>query len=74
MTYEPASSAVKKVQRRKLYDIEARCVDIQPSDRILVIVDFDGTHKLANKWEDVYGPSQHRHIYLCCTTGRCYRK
>ena len=54
-SYELASKAAKNAQSRQKvnYDLKVRGGKVEVGDRVLVkIVAFEGTHKLANKWED----------------------
>ena len=54
-SYELASKAAQNAQNRQKsnYDLKVRGGKVEVGDRVLVkIVAFEGTHKLANKWED----------------------
>ena len=54
-SYELAANSAKKAQGRqkKAYDTKVRGAVLHPGDRVLVkILQFDGKHKLSDKWED----------------------
>ena len=47
------SACKSQVRQKQNYDIRARAAVLEAGDRVLVkILDFEGRHKLANKWED----------------------